>query len=87
MEVQVTDEMIEKILREQMRNKIDQYLQRQNNPYYFLDLFRDVAKYEVKKAITDEFIRDSCKEISKEDVSNRIADKITERIANALSDY
>lgn len=87
MEMQVTDEMLEKILREQMRNKIDQYLQRQNNPFYFWDLFRDVARHEVKKVVTDEFIRDSCKEISKEDISNRIADRITERIANALSDF
>lgn len=83
-EVPVSDEMIEKILKEQIRNKIDKYLNDYNKRAYFENLFREIARTEVRKVITDEFIEITCKQINKNEIVETVTTRISEQIAEAV---
>lgn len=86
-EVSVSNEMIEKIVKEQIRSKIDKYL---NDYYdkglYFTQVFERIARQEIARVITDKFIEDTCREINKniivENVTTRIAEQITTAVRN-----
>lgn len=83
-EVPVSDEMIEKILKEQIRNKIDKYLNDYNKRAYFENLFREIARAEVQKVITDEFIEITCKQINKNEIVETVTTRISEQISEAV---
>lgn len=85
MEITVSDEMIEKILRECIKNKVDKYLKDVNDPFYFSNLFRNVASEEVRKQVNASTIISVCKEISSDVISDKVTQCLTERIIDALS--
>lgn len=86
MEVNISDEMIEKMVREQVKTRINQYLieQRNNNPYWIWDMCKDCVRYEVQKIVTRELVVDACKELSKNNIAELVVDRFAEKIASCF---
>ena len=76
MEINISDEMIEKMVKEQVRVRINQYFaeRTKENPFWISDLYRSCASYEVAKVVTNEFARESCKELCKEQIAMKVVD-------------
>lgn len=87
MKITVSDEMIEKILREQIRNRVDKYLNNVDDPFYFTNLFKNVATEEVRKNINASIVNSVCKEISHEMIADKVTQCFTERIVDAFTCY
>lgn len=88
MEINISDEMIEKMIREQVKARVNQYLaeRTKDNPYWITDLYRNCAAIEVCKIVTDEFAKETCKELCKEQIAMKVVDSFAEKIANCF-DY
>ena len=88
MEINISDEMIEKMVKEQVKSRVNQYLaERTNgNPYWIWDMYRDCAMSEVRKVITNEFAKEACEKLCKEHIAEMVVDKFAEKIANCF-DY
>lgn len=84
-DVVVSDEMIEKILREQIRNKVDKYIQNLDNPYYMWDLFQQTIREEVNKLATKEVVQETIKEINRDVIVEKVTSRVTEQIANVFA--
>lgn len=88
MEINISDEMIEKMVREQVKARVNQYLaeRTKENPFWISDLYRSCAVYEVCKVVTDDFARETCKELCKEQIAYKVVDSFAEKIASCF-DY
>ena len=86
MEINISDEMIEKIVEEQVKAKVNQHLadRTKDNPYWISDMYRNCVAYEVRKIYTDEFVQGICKELSKDGIAERVIDRFAERIASCF---
>ena len=89
MKIDISNEMIEKIVKEQVKARVNQYLaeEQQKNPYFFIGLCRGCIDEEVHKTITNDLILNACKEISQDSISQRIADRLAEKIAESFANY
>ena len=88
MDIKIPDEMIEKMVKEQVKARVNQYLaeEQRKNPYFLLGLCKSCIGEEVLKTITHNIILDACKEISQDAISQKIANNLTDKIINCLSD-
>ena len=88
MEVNISDEMIERMVREQVKARINQCLSDKikDNPYWIWDMCKDCVRYEVQKIVTREFVEDTCKELSKNNIAEMVVDRFAEKIASCF-DY
>lgn len=88
MEINISDEMIEKMVKEQVKARVNQYLaeRTKDNPYWIRDLYRSCASYEVAKVVTNEFARETCKELCKKQIAMKVVDSFAEKIASCF-DY
>lgn len=86
MEINISDEMIEKMIREQVKARVNQYLaeRTKDNPYWITDMYRNCVAYEAAKVVTDEFARETCKELCKEQIAKKVVDNFSERIASCF---
>lgn len=84
MQITVSDEMIEKILREQIKNRIDNYLKGIDDPFYFSTLFKKVAQEEVRKNVSNENICTIYDGIVKEELIDKAAFMIKEEMMDAI---
>lgn len=86
MNINISDEMIEKLVKEQVKARVNQYLAEQtnNNPHWIWNMCRDCVWREVQKVITNDFVLDTCKELSQHDIAEKIVDKFAEKIADLL---
>lgn len=93
MEIKISDEMIEKMVKEQVKEqvkaRINQYFaeEQRKNPYFFIGLCRSCIGEEVQKTITNDLILNACKEVSQDNISQKIADRLAEKIAESFNDY
>lgn len=86
MEINISDEMIEKLAREQVKARVNQYLTEytRDNPYWLWDMCKYSIRFEVQKICTREFVEDACKELSHNNISEMIVDKFAEKIARCF---
>ena len=86
MEINISDEMIEKMVKEQVKNRVNQYLadRTKDNPYWITDMYRNFVAYEVRKICTDETVQGFCKELSKDGIAERVIDRFADRIASCF---
>lgn len=86
MEVNISDEMIERMVREQVKVRINQYLaeQRNDNPYWIWDMCKDCVRYEVQKIVTNDFVLDTCRELSQNNIAEKVVDRFAEKIASCF---
>lgn len=84
MQITVSDEMIEKILREQIKNRIDNYLKGIDDPFYFSTLFKKVAQEEVRQNVSNENICTIYDGIVKEELIDKAAFMIKEEMMDAI---
>ena len=84
MQITVSDEMIEKIMREQIKNRINDYLKSINDPFYFSTLFKKVAQEEVHQNVSNENICTIYDDIVKEELINKAAFMIKEEMMDAI---
>ena len=82
MNIEITDEMIEKIAREQIKTRINTLIaeKSRDNPYWLWDMCKDSARWEVQKIATPELIEETCKELAQ----NNIAEAVVERFADKI---
>lgn len=87
MEIKISEEMIEKMIKEQVKVRVNQYLaeEQRKNPYFLLGLCKSFIGEEVLKTITHNIILDACKEISQDVISQKIADRLAEKIAESFN--
>lgn len=88
MEINISDEMIERMAKEQVKARVNQYIAdiTRDNPYWIWDMYRDCARYEVQKIVTRELMEDMCKEMSKNNIAEMIVDRFAEKIASCFVD-
>ena len=84
MQITVSDEMIEKILREQIKNRIDNYLKGIDDPFYFSILFKKVAREEVCQNVSRQNIDTIYNNTAKEEILDKVAFMIKEEIMDAI---
>ena len=87
MEINISDEMIEKMIKEQVKARINQFLAEQinDNPYWIWDMCKDCVRYEVQKIVTREFVEDTCRELSKNNIAEMVVDRFAEKITNCFN--
>ena len=86
MEINISDEMIERMVKEQVKAKVNQYLGEniKENPYWIWDMCKDCVRCEVQKIVTREFVEDTCRELSKNNIAEMVVDRFAEKIANCF---
>ena len=86
MEINISDEMIERMVKEQIKARINQYLaeQRQDNPYWLWDMCKDCVRYEVQNIVTNDFVLDACKELSQNNIAEKVVERFAEKIARCF---
>ena len=87
MEINISDEMIESMIKEQVKARINQYLaeQRNENPYWIWDMCKDCVRYEVQKIVTNDFVLDTCRELSQNNIAEKVVDRFAEKIASCFA--
>ena len=86
MEVHVSDEMIEKMVREQVKARVNQYIteRSRDNPFWIWDMYKDCIRNEVQKITTESLVIDTCKELSKKNIAEQVVDRFAEKIASCF---
>lgn len=86
MNINISDEIIETIIKEQVKARVNLYCSERtkSNPYWLTDTFRNCVVDEVKKICTDETVQGFCKELSKDGIAERVVDKFAEKIASCF---
>lgn len=86
MEINISEEMIERIVKEQVKARVNQYLaeRTKDNPYWITDMYRNCVAYEVRKICTDETVQEFCKELLKDGIAERVIDRFADRIASCF---
>lgn len=86
MEVNISDEMIEKMIKEQVKARVNQYLadRTKDNPYWIWDMYKDCVRYEIQKIVTDDVVLNACKELSKDNIAEKVVDRFADRIASCF---
>ena len=89
MDIKIADEVIEKMIKEQVKARVNQYLaeEQRKNPYFLFGLCRSCIGEEVQKTITNDLILNACKEVSQDNISQKIADRLAEKIAESFNNY
>lgn len=88
MNINISDETIEKIVREQVKARVNQYLadRTKDNPYWVWDMYHDCVAHEAKKILTNEFAKETCEKLCKEHIAEMVIDRFAAKIANCF-DY
>ncbi len=86
MEINISDEMIERIVKDQVKARVNQYLaeQRQNNPHWLWDMCKDCVRSEVQNIITDDVVLNTCKELSQNNIAEKVIDSFAEKVASCF---
>lgn len=86
MEVNISDEIIEKMVKEQVKARINQYLsdRTKDNPYWIWNMCNNCVAREVKKIVTNDVVLNTCKELSQNNIAEKVIDRFAERIANCF---
>lgn len=82
MNIEITDEMIEKIIREQVKARVNTLIaeKTRDNPYWLWDMCKDSIRGEVQKIVTPNLIEEASKALAQ----NNIAEKVVERFADKI---
>lgn len=88
MNIEISDEMIQEMVRDQVKNRINLYLsaKTKDNPYWITDTFRNCVSEEVRKLLTDENLQKFCADISKDALASRIIDKFADKLLRCFDD-
>ena len=86
MNINISDEMIEKMVRDQVKARVNQYIadRTKQDPHWITELYRNCAVYEVCKVVTDEFARETCKELCKEQIAYKVVESFADKIASCF---
>lgn len=92
MQLNITDEMIEKIIREQVKVRVNQHFGelKNENPFFLVDniksAIRSCAQEEVEKVLNENYVNKICSDLSKTDLRERIIDRFASKICSAFND-
>lgn len=86
MEINISDEIIERMVREQVKTRVNQCLteRTKDNPYWIWDMYKDCVRDEVQKIITNDFVLNTCKELSQHNIAEKVVDRFAEKIASCF---
>jgi hypothetical protein len=86
MNINISDEMIETMIREQVKARVNQYVTERTriHPFWLTDMFKNCVVDEVRNICTDETVQGFCKELSKDGIAERVVDKFAEKIASCF---
>lgn len=88
MNIEITDEMIEKIVREQVKARVNTLIaeKTKDNPFWFWDMCKDGVRVEVLKTVTPSFIEETCKELAQSNIAEAVVERFADKI-RASFDY
>ena len=86
MNIDISDEMIEKMVKEQVKARVNQYIaeRTKEDPYWINNLYRNYAIYEAAKFVDEKLVKESCKELCKEQIAKKVVDEFADRIASCF---
>ena len=82
MNIEISDEMIEKIVREQVKAKVNALIaeKTKENPFWFWDMCKDSVRVEVLKTATPVFIEGTCKELAQSNIAEAVVERFADKI-------
>jgi transcriptional accessory protein Tex/SPT6 len=86
MNIEITDEMIEKIIREQVKARVNTLIaeKARDNPYWLWDMCKDSINWEVQKVVTPNLIEETCKEFTQNNIAEKVVDRFAEKIRESF---
>lgn len=86
MNIDVSDEMIEKVIEQQVSKRIDQYFKsvKENQPLYMENLVARCVRSEICLEDIHKIVDAKCEELSQDDIANRISENLSRRIAKSF---
>ena len=88
MNIEISDEMIEKIVREQVKARVNTLIaeKTKDNPYWLWDMCKDSICAEVRKIATPFFIEGTCKELAQSNIAEAVVERFADNIRTCF-DY
>ena len=88
MNIEISDEMIEKIVREQVKARVNTLIaeKAKDNPYWLWDMCKDSVRIEVQKIATPVFVEGTCKELAQSNIAEAVVERFADKI-RACFDY
>ena len=82
MNIEITNEMIEKIIREQVKARVNTLIaeKTRDNPYWLWDMCKNSIREEVQKIVTFDLVEETCKELAQNDIAEKVVDRFAEKI-------
>lgn len=86
MNIEITDEMIEKIIREQVKARVNTFIAEKlkENPLWLWDMCEDSINWEVQKVVTPNLIKETCKEFTQNNIAEKVVDRFAEKIRESF---
>lgn len=92
MQLNIEDEMIEQMVREQVKARVNQYFGelKKENPFFLVDniksAIRVCAQEEVDNVLNEGFINKVCFDLAKSNLKEQIIESFATKIASAFED-
>lgn len=92
MQVSITDEMIEQLVREQIKTRVNQYFGQLNkeNSFFMIDniksAIRTCVQEEIEKIADENFVRKVCNDLSRTNLKDKIVESFTARICRTFEE-
>ena len=81
MNINISDEIIEEIVQQEVAEKMRQYL---NNPSYIKQIIEKCVDEALSLQDINKIVDSKCDDLSKNDIANKVAEKLSYRIAKSL---
>ncbi len=86
MQIELTDAMIQQLVKEEVKAKVTQFFEDGSTKYLIRDYIDQYIKSQLKNLNIYEMASDKAKELTTEHVLNKVAERISQDIAEAYSD-
>lgn len=92
MQVNITDEIIEQMVREQVKARVNQYFGelKKENSFFLVDniksAIRSCAQEEVENVLNEGFVNKVCFDLAKTNLKDKIVECFASKICNAFED-
>jgi hypothetical protein len=92
MQLNITDEMIEQIVREQVKARVNQYFGelKKENSFFMIDQIKNAirvcAQEEVENILNEGYVNKICYDLAKSNLKDQIVESFASRIVSAFDD-
>lgn len=86
MQIELTDAMVQQLVKEEVKAKVTQFFEEGSAKYLIRDYIDQNIKEELKNLDIRDMISDKANELTTEHVLNKVAERVSMDIAEAYSD-